>query len=427
MRVNDLRLDADSPSGAYRAYVVAVLLAVYTLNFLDRQMVAILAAPIQADLGLSDLQLGLVTGLAFALFYSLLGLPLAWLADRFNRVRLLAVACALWSGMTAVCGLANSFITLFVARVGVGVGEAACVPASHSIISDYFDPPSRAKALAVFASGISVGTLAGLWIGGVGADLIGWRATFFLLGLPGILLALLTWATVREPFRAPDAPPAPNIGDAVRQLIATPSYIRLTLAAAMASLAGYGLVAFLGVFFVREFGLSLSRIGFGLGLAIGIGGAIGSIAGGYFRAYFGSALGARRGAAAALAIAAPLVLAALWAPTATLAFAILLIVAALNACWYGPVFSEVQGLAAPRTRAMAAALFNLVVNLLGLGLGPSIVGAISDLAALSGVAPADALRTGLAASVTFNLAAAALLSYKGREPAGDASAEEKKV
>ena len=241
-------------SPLYSGYVVFVLLAIYTLNFLDRQIVAILAAPIQTDLGLSDLQLGLVTGLAFAVFYSILGLPLAWLADRFNRVRLLSAACALWSAMTAVCGFANSFATLFLARIGVGVGEAACVPTSHSIISDYFGPEGRTRALAVFAMGIPVGTLAGLWIGGVVADAYGWRVAFFILGVPGILLALLAWLTVREPERAADAPPAPRLGDAVRQLFAMPAYLRLTFAAALASLAGYGLVAFLGVYFVRQHG-----------------------------------------------------------------------------------------------------------------------------------------------------------------------------
>ncbi len=414
----------ETRAGSYRAYVVGILLVVYTLNFLDRQIVSILAAPIQTDLGLSDLQVGLITGLAFAVFYSVLGLPLAWLADRFNRVRLLAIACALWSGMTAVCGLAQSFTTLFLARVGVGVGEAACVPTSHSIISDYFGPEGRAKALAIFAMGIPVGTLAGLWIGGAVADAYGWRAAFLVLGIPGLLLALLTWLTVAEPARAAHAPPAPKLGAAVGTLLRTPAYVRLTLAAAMASVAGYGLVAFLGVFFVRSYGLSLSEIGLGLGLAIGIGGALGSIAGGYFRTLLGGARGARRGAGAALAAATPLVLLALWAPSAVAAFAILLVVSALNSCWYGPVFSEVQELAEPRTRAMAAAVFNLIVNLLGLGLGPSLVGALSDLAGRGGASPADALRIGLAASVVFNLLAAALLVSIRRASSDDSTKSE---
>jgi MFS transporter, Spinster family, sphingosine-1-phosphate transporter len=405
-----------APAPAYSAYVVGVLLAIYILNFLDRQIVAILAAPIQKDLGLSDLQLGLVTGLAFAVFYSLLGLPLAWVADRFNRIRLLSIACALWSAMTAVCGLANSFLTLFLARIGVGVGEAACVPASHSIISDYFGPEGRTKALAIFAMGIPVGTLAGLWVGGVVADNYGWRVAFFLLGVPGIALAFLAWLTVREPARAADAPPAPQLSVAVRQLVAQPGFVRLTLASALASLAGYGLVAFLGVFFVRQHGLSLSQIGFGLGLTIGIGGALGSLMGGYLRTVLGSVHRARRGAAIGLLAATPFILAALWAESAVLAFAWLLLVSTFNAFWYGPVFAEVQGLAAPRTRAMAAAVFNLVVNLIGLGLGPTIIGGLSDIAAAAGAEPGPALRVGLASSVMFNIIAAGLLlSVRARD------------
>ena len=397
------------PSERYTRYVVGILLAVYTLNFLDRQIVSILAAPIKDDLGLSNTQLGLVTGVAFALFYSVLGLPIAWAADRYNRVRILSGACALWSAMTALCGFAGNFAQLFVLRVGVGVGEAACVPCAHSIISDRTEGAQRAAALGVFAMGIPLGTLGGLWVGGVLADAYGWRVAFFALGAPGLALALLALLTIREPSRSGGGALAPSAFAASERLLRNRSFLGLTAAAATASLSGYGLVSFLGVFFVERFALSLAQIGFGLGLAIGIGGAAGAFAGGRLASWFGGPTAARRIAAMGLIAAGPFILLALVSPTPVIAFMALLVVSALNAGWYGPIFSDIQGVADPRSRAMAAAIFNLAVNLLGLGLGPLIIGVASDAAAASGLGSVGALRVGLSIAIVFNILAAVIL------------------
>jgi len=380
-------------------YVLTVLLAIYTLNFLDRQIVSILAAPIKADLGLSNTELGLITGLAFAIFYSTLGLPIAWAADRFNRVHILAGACALWSIMTALCGASTNFIQLFFARIGVGVGEAACVPTSHSLISSYEPKETRAAALAIFAMGISFGTLAGLALGGVVADAFGWRAAFFVLGVPGVLLAMLTIVTIKEPRKTQlVATAAPPFRQAISELLGASAYRHLTAGAALASLGGYGLVAFLGVYFVEAFSLSLTRTGVSLGFVIGVGGALGAWAGGYLSTRYDDPDRAPRFPAIGLFCAAPFLLATVLAGGPNLAFGFLLVVAIFNAFWYGPVFAAIQGLAQERSRAMAAALFNLAVNLIGLGLGPLIIGAFSDAAGL---------KWGLASAVIFNLWAAA--------------------
>lgn len=395
-------------------YVLGVLLAIYTLNFLDRQIVSILAAPIKADLGLSNTELGLITGLAFAIFYSTLGLPIAWAADRFNRVHILSGACALWSVMTALCGVSANFLQLFIARIGVGVGEAACVPASHSLISSYEPKETRAAALAIFSMGISFGTLAGLALGGIVADAFGWRAAFFVLGVPGVILALLAVFTIKEPRQkgtTAAASAAPPFKQAISELVGSTTYRHLTAGAALASLGGYGLVAFLGVYFVEEFGLSLTRIGVSLGLVIGIGGAFGAWIGGYLSTRFDDPDRAPRFPAIGLVCAAPFLVAMVLANAPNLAFVLLLVLAAFNAFWYGPVFAAIQGLARERSRAMAAALFNLAVNLIGLGLGPLIIGAVSDGAGL---------KWGLASAVVFNLWATGHFIWARRE--GDLAA-----
>jgi predicted MFS family arabinose efflux permease len=401
-------------TGAGTWYAVALLTAIYTLNFLDRQIVSILAAPIIKDLELSNTEFALISGLAFAVLYSVLGIPLAWLADRFNRVQILSAACLLWSGMTALCGQATGFKSLFLFRVGVGVGEAACVPASHSLIADMTQGRSRALALAVFALGIPLGTLAGLWIGGSVAQAHGWRTAFLVVGLPGVALALLLLLTVREPRRQAAAlarSPARGQAGSPMELLRLRPYRQLTLGAAFAAMGGYGVIAFLGLYLVKHFGMNLAQVGFGLGLAIGVGGVIGTALGGRTGVWTGSARGARIAAGLALILAGGALAAGLLAGNATQCLIAFGFVAGLNALWYGPVFSDVQTLAPPQSRAMAAAVLNMVVNLVGLGLGPLMVGGVSDLVVRLGLIsdPIDALRAGLMTMAVSNTLAALFL------------------
>lgn len=399
----------DGPAARALAPRVALLLltAIYTVNFIDRQIITIVAAPVRDEFSLDNFQFGLLGGFAFALFYSLLGLPIARLADRGDRVRLLAVSCALWSVMTAACGAATSFAQLLVARMLVGVGEAACTPASHSLISDFFAKEKRPRALAVFALGIPLGTLAGLALGGAAANAAGWRGAFFIAAVPGLALALALFALVRDPTRPGRilTPRASGEPTKVANLIGNRTFRRLCGGAAVASMSGYGLVVFLGLYFKDRYGLSLPQIGLGLGLAIGVGGALGVYAGGAFHDRFrNSRFGPYVSSAAGLLFAAFVLLVALAIDNALASFIAFAFVAAFNAFWYGPVFAGVQAAAPEQHRASAAAMLNLIVNLVGLGLGPPFLGFIADRAGSS-----IGLDAAIAACAFINIGAAAIL------------------
>lgn len=391
---------------------VAMMTAIYAVNFVDRQIMTILAAPIKDAFGLTNLQLGLLTGFAFAAFYSVLGMPIARLADRGDRVKLLGFACILWSVMTAACGAAGNFVQLFIARMLVGVGEAACVPASHSLICDFTRVDDRPRALAIFALGIPIGTLLGLIIGGVVADWAGWRLSFLAAAAPGAALGIAALLTLKDPVR-PGRVLVRLTNEPARgltPLAANPAFRHLCIGASAASMGGYGLVAFLGIHLAGRYGLSIGEIGVGLGVVIGVGGGVG--------AYLGGAFGARlvrAGASpllpgvAGLVAAAFALLFALRAENASAAFAGLFVVSIFNALWYGPVFSSVQSVAAEDNRATAAATLNLVVNLLGLGLGPVLVGATADR-----IGGDQGLLIALSAVALFNLWGAAHLFIAGR-------------
>lgn len=248
-----------SVSPGYSAYVLLILIVVYTFNFIDRQIVGILAVPIKAELALTDTQLSLMGGLAFALFYTLLGIPIAWLADRYSRVWIMTVALTVWSGMTAACGYAQNFGQLFLARLGVGVGEAGGVAPAYSLISDYFPSHQRARALSVYSFGIPIGGALGIVLGGILTDVIGWRAAFVIVGLCGVALAPIFRLTVREPVRgAHDPAGSETLPASMRQvfnkLTSKPSFWVLSLGAASSSMMGYGLIFWLPSFFVRSFG-----------------------------------------------------------------------------------------------------------------------------------------------------------------------------
>ncbi|MFM7349725.1 MAG: spinster family MFS transporter [Erythrobacter sp.] len=367
-----------------------ILLTVYVFNFIDRQIVNILAEPIARDLELSDTQIGLMTGLAFALFYTVLGIPIARLADRqtTSRPRLIATALALWSGMTALCGLAQNFPQLLLARIGVGVGEAGCTPPAHSLISDIVPAEKRASALAFYSLGIPIGTLLGMIIGGTLADRMGWREAFVIVGLPGVMLALIVWFLLKDPRRADAAavlraqgqPVAMPLGQAVGDVMRSRAFLLLLLAGSSASFLAYGKTTWTTIFFQRTHDLTPGQVGLWFGLAGGIAGMIGTWAGGYLADRFGAT--ARRHVLSApaigMALAVPIAIAAYQAPSWQIALVLLFVPTMLNSLYYGPCYSAAQGLVPIKARAIAAATLLFFQNLIGLGLGPLFFGILSD-------------------------------------------------
>jgi len=370
-----------------------ILLIVYIFNFIDRQIVNILAEPIANDLGLSDTQIGLMTGLAFALFYTALGLPIARYADRptTNRPRLIAVALATWSAMTALCGLANNFVQLLLARIGVGVGEAGCTPPAHSLISDIVPPERRSSALAFYALGIPVGTLLGMMIGGFLADWVGWRTAFLVVGLPGVLLALLVHFALREPRRhlteAARAQAASDAGmsiwAAVRTVMSSRAFVLLLAASSTAAFLAYGKVTWTTIFFQRTHELSPGEVGFWFGVVNGAAGIFGTWFGGYLADRFGAK--SRRhvltAPAIGMAVAVPFAFFAYQSANWFVALLLLIVPTVCNSLYYGPTYSAAQGLVPLRTRAIAAAMVLFFQNLIGLGLGPLFFGMLSDMLA----------------------------------------------
>lgn len=368
------------------------LLLVYILNFLDRQIVNILAEPIKRDLGLSDTQLGLLAGPAFAVFYAVLGIPIARYADnaKTNRVWLISICLAVWSAMTAICGVAQNFLQLALARVGVGVGEAGCTPAAHSLIADSVPPEKRSSAIAFFGLGIPIGGLLGLIIGGVVNDQYGWRIALMLVGAPGLLLALVLPMLIRDPRRCADsahynaatltAKAALSIKDAVREVFASKAYLYVFIAASFTAFLSYGKGLWTISFFIRSHGLSTTEAGLAMAIALGLSGIVGTWLGGKLADVFGKrdkrhiltlpAIG--------MAVAAPLLFAGYWAEDWRIAVALLIVPTILNSAYYGPAYGCVQGLVRPEARAIAASLVVFGQNLIGLGMGPLLFGVLSD-------------------------------------------------
>ncbi|WP_292685346.1 MFS transporter [Novosphingobium sp.] len=363
------------------------LLIVYVFNFLDRQIVNILAEPIRRDLDLSDTQIGLMTGLAFALFYTVLGLPIARYSDRptTDRGRLIAVALAVWSAMTALCGFAQNFVQLLLARVGVGVGEAGCTPAAHSLIADRVPAERRASAMAFYALGIPLGSLLGMVIGGYLADEIGWRKAFLFVGAPGVVLALvvvlLIGDTGRKASAASEAAAGESMMQAVRSLLSSRTFLILLAAASACSFLSYGKTTWTTIFFQRTHGLTPGEVGFWFGLWGGLAGMLGTWLGGWLADKFGKH--DRRHVVTApaigMAVAVPIAISAYFATDWRMGLLLLMVPTVLNSLYYGPVFSSTQGLVALRHRAMASAVLLFCQNLIGLGLGPLFFGMLSDL------------------------------------------------
>ena len=403
------------PGRVYRRYALTVLMLIYVLNFVDRQVISILAEPIKQDLGLADWQLGMMTGLAFAVLYTFLGIPIARYAERGDRPLIIAAAVAVWSGFTALSGLAQSFTHLVLARIGVGIGESGCTPPALSLISDTVPKAQRASAISVYMLGAPVGSILGLAFGGLIADAYSWRTAFVMVGLPGVLFALVAAATLREPRRslrgiAAAGPAAPSFRDALKELAGKRAYWMVVSGVTLKSFMSYGSLAFIGSFFFRNFPVELAEVaaqfglksagflGLALGVTAGVMAMIGTLLGGRLADRFASkdarayAVIPAIGAIAGL----PFSLAALNSGSLVVAFAFLLAPGLLNALWLGPAYAVVQGLVRPNTRATATAILLFVANLIGLGLGPLGVGILSDvLSSQAGLSEAAAIKWSL--------------------------------
>lgn len=399
--------------GSYPIVVLVMLIVAYTFNFLDRQILGILAGSIKKDLGLTDGQLGLMGGLAFALFYTGLGIPIATLADRWSRTWIMTGALAVWSGFTALCGFAGNFWQLFLCRMGVGVGEAGGVAPAYSLISDYFPKEQRARALAAYSFGIPIGSALGILFGGLIAHSINWRWAFIIVGLAGVALAPFFRLVVKEPPREVQTTTAPSKG-AIGKLLAKPSFWLISLGAAASSVCGYGVAFWLPSFFERSLGMSLVDRSLFLGSMTLIGGVLGVWLGGYL----GDRLGKARPAAyllvpaVAFVIAFPCFLLAVQAQSLMLAFFLFLIPTGLNLVWLGPVITAVQHLVPATQRSTASACFLFINNLIGLGLGTWYFGAVSD--ALTPRFGDEALRYAIYSGLCFYLVSAALFTLAAR-------------
>jgi predicted MFS family arabinose efflux permease len=373
-------------SRAYLYYVIAVLWVVMLLRFVDLQIVAVLLEPIRREFEVSDTLLGFMTGSAFAIFYGTLGVPVAWLADRYNRRNIIAAAVGLWSAMTAVCGLAGSFTALFFARMGVGVGEAGGQPPAYSLVSDYVAPEKRSSIFAILNSAVPFGVFCGFIIGGWVSQHYGWRAAFMVVGLPGVLIALLIWFTVREPPRGfsenrTNVATVP-LGETFGYLWRTRSYRHLVLATAIFTLGAIGSGIWIPSFFVRVHGMANAEVAVWLAFIYGGGGVLGAMLGGFLADRLVARDNDKRWYAWLSGIAAAAILpfsffVYLW-PDPITALLVHIGTTILMHSWMGPAYGTVQSLAGVTRRAMAAAINGLAVNLLALGFGPLIVGAASD-------------------------------------------------
>ncbi len=398
-------------SNGYRALVLGFLLAAYTFNFIDRTIIATIGQAIKVDLKITDTQLGLLGGLSFAVLYTLLGIPIARLAERWNRVSIISIALVVWSGFTIACGFAGNFVSLLIMRVGVGVGEAGCSPPSHSLISDYFEPKRRATALSIYAFGIPLGGMIGAVAGGWLAKSFGWRVAFMVVGAPGVILALLVKLLIKEPPRghsdpvqrvastservsetagktAPAAPSDHWMIHEIKELATVTGNLfshwpvaNMILGLTMTSFAGYGIGQFSAPYFIRAFNLDYATVGLVFGLIGGFSAGLGTLAGGLVSDWAGKhnprwyALTPAIG----LTIAVPIYILAYRAPEWRIAAMILLIPGLFHYTYLGPTFAVVQNVVETRRRATASAVMLLCANLIALGGGPLFTGWIIDM------------------------------------------------
>lgn len=381
---------ADALAMQRRGVTLALLTAAYFFSYMDRQILAILQEDIRRELLLSDTQLGLLAGFAFAIFYATLGLPVARLADRGNRVTIIAVALTLWSAMTAICGLTQNFVQLLLARIGVGIGEAGSSPPSHSIIADLYPPEQRAGAMGVYSLGVVLGSAFGTMIGGFVAHLYGWRVAMFAVGLPGIVLAIIIKLLVAEPRRGlsdagatvTDHGTMPGFAAGFRSLFANRAAVHLVMGVTVTSMIGYGQTAFGPSFLIRSVGLDKIQIASIVAPVGAICGTLSALIGGWAANRAAKRWGLHAQSWLVLAmkgVGLPLSFCFYLSTDPWIAVPFYWVSLLLTNSYLGPTFALIQGQAPLRLRALWAAVTLLVINLIGLGLGPTLIGVISDL------------------------------------------------
>ena len=351
-------------SPGYARYVLVILTLTYTCSYIDRYILSVLVEPIKAEFGVSDTLMGLLGGFAFALLYTLAGIPIARWADRGNRRTIIALGVAAWSLMTVASGFARSFLQLALARVGVGLGEAACTPPAHSLLADYFPPEKRATALAIYSMGIPFGVMFGFLAGGWIAHFFDWRTAFVVVGAPGLLLALVVRLTLREPERgrldiAPASAPF-TLGETLALIFRHRALLLIQLGGAFYAIAGYGLSFWIAPFFARVHQLPLNELASWLALGALVGGVGGSFA------------------AIALLLGVPVTVVMLTVGDPRIALALFLVQQFTFFCYSGPIYAVMQFLVPSTMRAMVVAVHLFVLNLVGLGFGPLLIGMMND-------------------------------------------------
>ncbi|MCP4908146.1 MAG: MFS transporter [bacterium] len=377
---------SDPERSSFRArYMLALLVLVYVINYIDRQILSVLLEPIKLDLGVSDTAMGLLTGLAFALFYTTAGIPIARMADRGNRKNVIIIGLITWSAMTALCGIARNFVQLAIFRVGVGAGEASLSPAAHSLISDAFPPERRATALGIYNVGGNIGIMLGFMLGGWIGETFGWRLAFLVVGVPGLAAAALVRATLHEPARGAfegraDGADEPSLKEVLGFMMGQRTFRHLCLSSGLYAFAAYGFTIWGATFLIRVHGMSLTETGLAMGLIQGLGGGLGTLLGGLLGDRF-----ARRDRrflvwvpALGGVLALPLLAIFLFWPDRSGALAAYAVAMVFSVFFVGPCYSIAQGLARPRMRAQAAAMLMFAISLIGLGIAPLVVGMLND-------------------------------------------------
>ena len=408
-----------SANAAYARYALGVLFVVTLLNFLDRQIMSILAEPIKQDLNLTDTQVGLMTGFSFALFYTTLGVPIALLADRWHRPRIIGLSLAVWSGFTVMCGLALNFAQLFAARVGVGVGEAGSGPAAQSLLANLFPPEKRAGVLGVYGMAVPLGAFIAYAGGGWVLQNFDWRTAFLMAGAPGLIFAAVVWLTIREPRKATPLSRAfkPLAGQltfmqAFKELALKPTYWQLIAAGVVLQFVAYGFASFQVSYFVRVHGIGapgadwdFATMGLILGVMIGLSGMFGSLSGGWVADRV-----RKRGVgwtlvtpAIVLMVSTPLFALGLHQEQAIWAVVLFAAPTLAATFYYGPTFAAIQLLARDETRAVAVSVYLLIAGLIGMGLGPLFVGILSDVFASRGANGGEGLVQALTLLTIFNI------------------------